>query len=78
MSVGEVCISVIDMSILASMIIVIVLVLRLLFKRAPGWNSGAALGYCCIAVNYSDDDRKSAEPCSEQLSYRNFQRKTLC
>ena len=37
MSVGEVCISVIDMSILASMIIVIVLVLRLLFKRAPGW-----------------------------------------
>ena len=37
MSVGEVCISVIDMSIVASMIIVIVLVLRLLFKRAPGW-----------------------------------------
>ena len=37
MSVGEVCISVIDMIILASMIIVIVLVLRLLFKRAPGW-----------------------------------------
>ena len=57
MSVGEVCISVIDMSILASMIIVIVLVLRLLFKGAPG---------------------KSAEPCSGQLSYRKFQRKTLC
>ena len=76
MSVGEVCISVIDMSILASMIIVIVLVLRLLFKRAPGWIR--VLLYCCIAVNYSDDDRKSAEPCSEQLSYRKFQRKTLC
>lgn len=38
-------------------------------------DSGAALGYCCIAVNYSDDDRKSAEPCSGQLSYRKFQRK---
>ena len=41
-------------------------------------DSGAALGYCCIAVNYSDDDRKSAEPCSGHLSYREFQRKTLC
>ena len=41
-------------------------------------DSGAALGYCCIAVDYSNDDRKSAEPCSEQLSYRKFQRKTLC
>lgn len=78
MSVGEVCISVIDMSILASMIIVIVLVLRLLFKRAPGWIRVLLWGYCCIAVNYSDDDRKSAEPCSGQLSYRKFQRKTLC
>ena len=74
MSVGEVCISVIDMSILASMIIVIVLVLRLLFKRAPGWIRVLLWGI----VNYSDDDRKSAEPCSGQLSYRKFQRKTLC
>ena len=76
MSVGEVCISVIDMSILASMIIVIVLVLRLLFKRAPGWIRVLLWGI--VALRLIIPTTIESPPCSEQLSYREFQRKTLC
>ena len=75
MSVGEVCISVIDIGKHDNCYRACA---QVVVQKSTGMDSGAALGYCCIAVDYSNDDRKSAEPCSEQLSYRKFQRKTLC